>query len=130
MNGPKQQIGESGVWIAEAILSGSECDRLVTEFSNTYTKRGRAGGRHLMSNPAVAAIAEDPRLLAFARSELGPEAVPYRAGLFEKSARANWLVVSHLVASKSGHNPYSNVYLFMSVGLLQLRVFGLAPGEN
>ena len=43
--------------------------------------------------PAVAEMANDDRLLRIARRALGVEAVPYRATLFEKPGRANWLVV-------------------------------------
>jgi len=35
------------------------------------------------------------RLLELARESLGSGATPYRATLFEKSARANWLVIWH-----------------------------------
>jgi len=48
-----------------------------------------------MAHPAVAEVANDQRLLQIARRELGGGAVPYRATLFEKSGRANWLVVWH-----------------------------------
>src|SRR3954463_9928399 len=51
--------------------------------------------RHLMTHPAVAALASDPRLLNLAREALGHGAVPYRATLFEKSGAANWLVIWH-----------------------------------
>jgi ectoine hydroxylase-related dioxygenase (phytanoyl-CoA dioxygenase family) len=48
-----------------------------------------------MSNPAVASVANDQRLLRIARRALEGVPVPYRATLFEKSERANWLVVWH-----------------------------------
>jgi len=57
--------------------------------------RSRAGARHLMSHPAVAKVASDPRLLTIARRWLGPSATPYRATLFDKSSGSNWLVVWH-----------------------------------
>ena len=41
--------------------------------------RSRAGARHLMTNAAVAKVANDPRLLEIARRWLGSDAVPYRA---------------------------------------------------
>src|SRR5262249_10513991 len=55
--------------------------------------RSRAGARHLMSAPAIEAAAKDERLLRIARRALGDGAVPFRATLFDKSARANWLVI-------------------------------------
>src|SRR5713101_3845849 len=51
--------------------------------------------RHAMRHPAVAALAQDRRLLEVARGVLGWEAFPFRATLFDKSPHANWLVVWH-----------------------------------
>jgi ectoine hydroxylase-related dioxygenase (phytanoyl-CoA dioxygenase family) len=48
-----------------------------------------------MTHHAVAEAANDHRLLRIARRTLGEGAAPYRATLFEKSGRANWLVVWH-----------------------------------
>jgi ectoine hydroxylase-related dioxygenase (phytanoyl-CoA dioxygenase family) len=48
-----------------------------------------------MSTPGIAALAFDSRLLRIACDELGAHAVPFRATLFEKTSRANWLVVWH-----------------------------------
>ena len=48
-----------------------------------------------MKTPEVAALASDPRLLRIARETLGHSAVAFRASLFEKSGRANWLVSWH-----------------------------------
>ena len=86
---------DTGFRIEEGVLSRQECDSLAASLSQAQTLRGRAGARHLMTNPAVAEVAHDPRLLGIARRELGEGAVPYRATLFEKSGRANWLVVWH-----------------------------------
>jgi ectoine hydroxylase-related dioxygenase (phytanoyl-CoA dioxygenase family) len=58
-------------------------------------RRSPAGARHLLSDPAVAAFARRDDLLAIAREWLAPAAVPFRATLFDKSARRNWLVVWH-----------------------------------
>ncbi len=88
-------MSDSGYWIEEDILSHSECDQFLNALSDSSMNRGRAGARHLMIHPAVAAIASDGRLLTLARRALGGEAVPYRATLFEKSGHANWLVVWH-----------------------------------
>ena len=85
----------AGYWIAEGILAPHECKALAAALSVGETRRGRAGARHLMSVPAVAALASDARLLHMAAEVLGGRAVPYRATLFEKTGRANWLVVWH-----------------------------------
>ena len=95
MAGETNTRTEPGYWIAEGILANDECDRLIDELANPALKRSRAGARHLMSHPAVAALASDFRLLELARGALGGGATPYRATLFEKSAGANWLVVWH-----------------------------------
>ena len=48
-----------------------------------------------MRLPAVAAVAQDVRLLGIAQQHLGREAFPFRATLFGKSPAAHWLVVWH-----------------------------------
>jgi ectoine hydroxylase-related dioxygenase (phytanoyl-CoA dioxygenase family) len=83
----------TGYLIACNVLSDAECKALIVELSSTI--RGRAGARHLMKNPAVAALATNCRLLEIARTELGSQSVPFRATLFEKSGHANWLVPWH-----------------------------------
>ncbi|MGH9967601.1 MAG: phytanoyl-CoA dioxygenase family protein, partial [Pyrinomonadaceae bacterium] len=88
-------MNNEGYWIEEKVLSDSECDFLIQSLSKDTDGRGRAGARHLMTNPVVAAVARDPRLLRLARRALGQDAVPFRATLFEKSGKANWLVVWH-----------------------------------
>src|SRR4029079_1287531 len=57
--------------------------------------RSRAGARHLMSDPDVRGMARDRRLVDLASAALGCPAEPYRATLFDKSPKANWLVVWH-----------------------------------
>jgi hypothetical protein len=86
---------EAGHWIEEGVLSPAACDELLLALADPSVRRGRAGARHLMGHPAVARLAVDARMLAIARRGLGPAAIPYRATLFEKSGRANWLVVWH-----------------------------------
>ena len=86
---------DAGFWIEENTLSQQECDSLIEALYRSQAARGRAGARHLMKHPAVAEAANDHRLLRIARRALGEEAVPYRATLFEKSGRVNWLVVWH-----------------------------------
>jgi ectoine hydroxylase-related dioxygenase (phytanoyl-CoA dioxygenase family) len=87
------RIVEDGYAIEKAVLSHEECGALIAALSNA--RRSRAGARHLMKNPAVAEVAADARLLAVAKAALGAEAIPYRATLFEKSGKANWLVPWH-----------------------------------
>jgi ectoine hydroxylase-related dioxygenase (phytanoyl-CoA dioxygenase family) len=88
-------VAEQGFRIVEDVLSYEECDSLLESLSNPKVKRGRAGARHLLAVPQVASLASDPRLLDIAQQAFGSQAFPYRATLFEKSGRANWLVVWH-----------------------------------
>ena len=82
---------DPGFAIVDGLIRPSECD----ELASALTSKGRAGSRHLMSHPAVRAIAHRPELLELAREIVGPAAVPYRATLFDKSGARNWLVVWH-----------------------------------
>ena len=97
----KSRAGESpvnserGIWTEENVFSDSECDRLTDHVCRGELPRSRAGARHLLSDPAVKLLASDSRLVAMARAGLGGSAVPFRATLFEKSGRSNWLVVWH-----------------------------------
>jgi ectoine hydroxylase-related dioxygenase (phytanoyl-CoA dioxygenase family) len=83
---------ELGYWIQADVISHRECNALIATLSDA--RRSRAGARHLMSHPVVAELAADRRLVAVAESALGA-AIPYRATLFEKSGKANWLVPWH-----------------------------------
>jgi ectoine hydroxylase-related dioxygenase (phytanoyl-CoA dioxygenase family) len=93
------ELKDTGFWpgfrIENGVLSDRECDDLIAAVSQSLQLRSRAGARHLMSVPPVEAISKDERLHRVARSALGDGAVPFRATLFEKSGRANWLVVWH-----------------------------------
>jgi ectoine hydroxylase-related dioxygenase (phytanoyl-CoA dioxygenase family) len=48
-----------------------------------------------MADATVRELASDQRLVEMASAGLGGAAVPFRATLFEKSGRSNWLVVWH-----------------------------------
>jgi ectoine hydroxylase-related dioxygenase (phytanoyl-CoA dioxygenase family) len=85
---------DTGFEINPDVLTSAEVLQLA-EALEVVESRSRAGVRHLMSHAAVAKVASDSRLLALARRWLGPSAAPYRATLFDKSSRSNWLVVWH-----------------------------------
>lgn len=89
------RMSDLGYSITESVLSSHECAQLIAALASGDTRRGRAGARHLMTTPEVAALTTDPRLLYLAAESLGGRATPYRATLFEKTGRANWLVVWH-----------------------------------
>ena len=75
------------------VLSHGECNSLLTELSSE--PRTRAGIRHLMSNSAVSALANQPGPVDLATEWLGGRAIPFRATLFEKSWSSNWLIPWH-----------------------------------
>ena len=100
MGSPKKVHGvdfldRSGFWMEDNVFSYRECDNLINAVPHSLQGRSRAGARNLMSITAIEAAAKDERLLRIARRSLGDGAVAFRATLFDKSARANWLVVWH-----------------------------------
>jgi hypothetical protein len=84
-----------GFWTEQGVFTREECDRLMESVCRSDLPRSRAGARHLMADPVVRELAHDPRLVETARAGLGGSALPFRATLFEKSGRSNWLVVWH-----------------------------------
>lgn len=88
-------IGEAGFAILPALFSHPCLDQLLQQIDESAPRRSRAGIRHALSLPAVAAVAREPQMIELARQVLGSEAFPFRATLFDKSPAANWLVVWH-----------------------------------
>jgi ectoine hydroxylase-related dioxygenase (phytanoyl-CoA dioxygenase family) len=86
---------EAGFAVMPRVLPADEIDLLQRALGESQVARSQAGVRHLLSEPAVARLARDPRLASIASQALGHEAIPFRATLFDKSQRANWLVVWH-----------------------------------
>jgi len=58
-------------------------------------ERSRAGARHLLTIPSIAAIACDSRLLRLAEEVLGCTPISFGATLFDKAPDSNWLVTWH-----------------------------------
>jgi ectoine hydroxylase-related dioxygenase (phytanoyl-CoA dioxygenase family) len=90
-----EPIQEQGFGVIPGILEPKEVEGLLDVFGRVNLPRSRAGVRHAMKLPAVAAVAQDMRLIEIARETLGTEAFPFRATLFDKSQATNWLVVWH-----------------------------------
>src|SRR5262245_56488225 len=80
-------VDELGYCIEECVLSSRECDALIQELGSGTEARSRAGLRHLMGHPAVAALVIDRRLVAIAQGVLDSSAVPFRAT--RRAPRAN-----------------------------------------
>lgn len=85
---------EDGYEIHGRVLDGRACERLRDALAPHLVSH-RAGARHLLQDPAIAAFAAAPGLRALASRTLGAAATPLRATLFAKTARANWLVGWH-----------------------------------
>lgn len=83
----------SGFHIEEDVVSTRACDELIRRLESSAVRRG--GIRNLMSCDMVNKFARDPRLVHLARCLSGSEMIPYKATLFNKTSKANWLVAWH-----------------------------------
>jgi len=88
-------ITADGYAIIADVLPPGRVDQLLDDLSPAGAPRSRAGLRHALRYAAARALAGDPRLTDLARGALGGDAFPFRATLFDKSEKANWLVVWH-----------------------------------
>jgi phytanoyl-CoA dioxygenase PhyH len=84
-----------GFSVVSSVFEAVELDRLAKALDGASLQRSRAGARHLLSVPAVVALARDSRLTELAAEVLGCDPVPFGATLFDKASEANWLVVWH-----------------------------------
>jgi hypothetical protein len=85
----------SGFEVVPQVLDRHDVGGIAERLQTNMLERSRAGARHVIHHPAVNQVAHDPRLLSIARRFLRADPFPFRATLFEKSARNNWLVVWH-----------------------------------
>lgn len=95
MNDFRQAIEDRGFAIVPRVIPELLLTSLLEHISDPLLPRSRAGIRHALGVPAIAAVAQDERLIGLARAVVGPEATPFRATLFDKSSVSNWLVVWH-----------------------------------
>ena len=86
---------EDGYFIQEDVFSEDECDQILTSIFNFNGSRTRAGIRNLMSCSEVASLANNHRLLDLVSSYFGNSPIAFKATLFEKTGKANWLVSWH-----------------------------------
>jgi ectoine hydroxylase-related dioxygenase (phytanoyl-CoA dioxygenase family) len=91
----RESIEETGFAIRAELFSHEYLDRLLQEITELAPRRSRAGVRHALVLPPIAAVARQPELIELARGVLGRHAFPFRATLFDKLPAANWLVVWH-----------------------------------
>lgn len=86
---------DPGYWIEDKLFSDAECGLILDCLSRHEVKRSRAGARNLMAIPEIRELAQDERLLRIGERIQGRRLVPYKATLFEKTGKANWLVAFH-----------------------------------
>jgi hypothetical protein len=84
-----------GFAVVASVFDAAEIDGITSDLDRASLQRSRAGARHLLSVPAIAALARDARLTELAAEVLRCDPVPFGATLFDKSSEANWLVVWH-----------------------------------
>jgi ectoine hydroxylase-related dioxygenase (phytanoyl-CoA dioxygenase family) len=85
-----------GFKIFEGVFTTAECDELITRLSCAkYAGSSRAGVRNLMRDPYVSQLASDERLTSITKEIFGCPQVPFKATLFLKTGKANWLVAWH-----------------------------------
>jgi ectoine hydroxylase-related dioxygenase (phytanoyl-CoA dioxygenase family) len=96
MRGTWRNVTEDkGFAIIPDVLADKDILDLGEAIARSTLPRNRAGLRHVLREPAVAALAQDSRLLFIAEDILGESAIPFRATFFDKSPKSNWLVVWH-----------------------------------
>ncbi len=88
-------IEEQGFAAIDDLFASSDVENVLEELGRAPVPRSRAGLRHALRHPAIAALARNSQLLGIAQEILGREALPFRATLFDKSPASNWLVVWH-----------------------------------
>jgi hypothetical protein len=95
MSTARKDIDERGFAILANVFSQPEMEQLAGDVARSSLRRSKAGIRHALQHHAIHEMATGPKLLGLARSILSPDAFPFKATLFDKSARTNWLVVWH-----------------------------------
>jgi ectoine hydroxylase-related dioxygenase (phytanoyl-CoA dioxygenase family) len=88
-------IDDDGFAVVPHVLEKREVASFLVDLPDPANQHGRAGIRHILTHPAVSALANDPRLLTLARGVLGESAFPFRATYFDKSPESNWLIAWH-----------------------------------
>jgi ectoine hydroxylase-related dioxygenase (phytanoyl-CoA dioxygenase family) len=88
-------LEKQGFVIVPDAFSRESMLALGDSIERSAVRRSRAGVRNALQLDCVRALAYDPILLGLAKEVLGQQAVAFRATLFDKSSRSNWLVVWH-----------------------------------
>src|SRR5512132_2905982 len=88
-------LQKQGFEIVQNVVDPKAVTSLTLAVEGSAVPRSRAGMRHAMQVAEVRQLAWSSELLDFAQKDLGGNAVPFRATLFDKSPASNWLVVWH-----------------------------------
>lgn len=91
----RDAIDRDGFAIIPNVLPSGEVEQILEQICASAPRRTRAGVRHALRLGPVSQVAQQPNLIQLAQVVLGPEAFPFRATLFDKSPKSNWLVVWH-----------------------------------
>lgn len=91
----RDAIDRDGFAIIPNVLPRGEVEQILEQICASAPRRTRAGVRHALRLGPVSQVAQQPNLIQLAQVVLGPEAFPFRATLFDKSPKSNWLVVWH-----------------------------------
>jgi hypothetical protein len=88
-------MNQDGFLIRQNIFTHDECDLISAHLSNQNNRKNRAGIRNLMSVSLIRKLANDKRLGTILEECTGNVLTPFKATLFEKTGKSNWLVAFH-----------------------------------
>ena len=88
-------LEKQGFAIIPGVVPESDIARIARDLTENPLPRSRAGSRHALRHPSIATFARSPSLIGLAKEIMGNGAIPFRATLFDKSPRSNWLVAWH-----------------------------------
>ena len=91
----REKFERDGFSIVGGVIEPRECEDLIARLERLVEHKSRAGIRNLMAVPEIAKLANDRRLIDVTLRIFGQPLIPFKAALFEKSGKANWLVAWH-----------------------------------
>ena len=86
---------EAGYHVEESLIAPSDCDEIARFLESLSPDVKRAGLRNLMRHQLVRTVATRSRLLELVNELHGRPMLPFKATLFSKTGKANWLVAWH-----------------------------------
>ena len=87
-------MNDPGFWIKEDVISSEHCDEIAAALEGRID-RHRAGMRNLMAILQVRELANSRPLTELAHKVMGVPMQAFKATLFAKTGKANWLVAFH-----------------------------------